>query len=130
MSRTSRCPIADPRHSSPLGAIAVTCAVEDAGAFVLPYAQLVARTIAERMVDCAAVADRTLLEAFLRARRRVRGAIVGVNGNEMLTNGAAARLVRADDHSRVWNWATGALAANTPSGAHAPATRRDAHRAL
>lgn len=108
-------PIGDPRRDAPVGALGITCARADAGAFVLPYAQLAARTIADRMLDGAALADRTLLEHFLRARRRARGALVGVNDREILTNGAAARLVRGDDHSRVWKFAMSLLAANEPS---------------
>jgi len=67
-------PITDPRRDVQVGAVGVTCA--SPGALMLPYAQLAARTIAERMVDGAAVADRELLEQFLRARRRARGPIV------------------------------------------------------
>jgi DNA-binding CsgD family transcriptional regulator len=103
-------PIEDPRRDAPVGAVGVTCAAADAGAFVLPYAQLAARAIGERLNDGAAVADRTLLETFLRARRRVRGPVVGINGSQMLTNGAAARLVGTGDHSQIWNWAMRALA--------------------
>ena len=69
------------------------------------YAQLAARTIAERMVDSAAVGDRVLLEQFLRARRHARGPVLAVNSNELLTNAAAARLVKPNDHARIWNWA-------------------------
>jgi DNA-binding NarL/FixJ family response regulator len=105
-------PITDPRRDVPVGAVGVTCAIPDAGALMLPYAQLAARTIAERIVDRAAVADRELLERFLRARRRARGPILAVNSNELLTNAAAARLVQSEDHARIWNWATSAIESN------------------
>lgn len=105
-------PITDPRRDVPVGAVGVTCAIPDAGALMLPYAQLAARTIADRMVDSAAVADRELLEQFLRARRRARGPILAVNRNELLANAAAARLVQPEDHARIWDWAMNAVESN------------------
>jgi DNA-binding CsgD family transcriptional regulator len=105
-------PITDPRRDVPIGAVGVTCSIPDAGALMLPYAQLAARTIAERIVSSAAVADRELLEQFLRARRRARGPILALNSNELLTNAAAARLVQPEDHARIWNWAVNAVESN------------------
>ena len=109
-------PIEDPRLAAPVGAVCIRCASANDGALMRPYAQLAARTIAERVLDAAAVADRVLLEHFLRARRRARGPIVGVNGSEVLTNAAAARLVREGDHAPIWNWATSCFEAS-----HVPA---------
>jgi DNA-binding CsgD family transcriptional regulator len=99
-------PIEDPRRDGPVGTIRITCAIAEAEPLVLAYAHLAARTIAERIVDGATVADRTLLEHFLRARRRARGPILAVNDHEMLTNAAAARLVGDQDQALIWNWVT------------------------
>jgi DNA-binding NarL/FixJ family response regulator len=109
---TAAAPITDPRRHLPVGAVGVTCAIPGAGALLLPYAQLAARTITDRLVDTAAVAERVLLEQFLRVRRRARGPILAVNGSELLTNAAAARLVRPEDHARIWTWAMYAAEAN------------------
>jgi DNA-binding CsgD family transcriptional regulator len=57
------------------------------------------------MVDSAVVSDRVLMERFLRARRHTRSPILAVNRNELLTNAAAARLVKPSDHQRIWRWA-------------------------
>ena len=103
-------PITDPRRNVPVGAVGVTCAIPNARPLMLAYAQLAARTIAERMVDRAALADRTLLEQFLRARRRARGPFLAINSDELLTNAAATRLVQPDDHARIWKWAMSAVA--------------------
>jgi DNA-binding NarL/FixJ family response regulator len=105
-------PITDPRRNVPVGAVGVTCTIAGAGVLLLPFAQLAARTIADRMLDSAAVADRVLLEQFLRARRRARGPIVAVNGNELLTNAAGARFVRPEDHVRIWGWVLNAVELN------------------
>lgn len=112
---TVAAPITDPRSNGPAGAVGITCAIPDAAVLLLPYAQLAARTIADRMVDIAAVADRALLEHFLRARRRARGPVIAVNGSELLTNAAASQLVEPDDHARLWHWAIDALEARVPS---------------
>jgi DNA-binding CsgD family transcriptional regulator len=97
-------PIEDPRRNSPLGAVGISCASTEVTALMLPLAQLAARTIAERMLDDGGAAHRTLLEHFLRARRRARGPIVAINGDEVLTNAAGARLVGDGDHRRIWSW--------------------------
>jgi DNA-binding NarL/FixJ family response regulator len=109
---TVAAPITDPRRDVPVGAVGATCAIPRMGSLLLPYAQLAARTITDRMVDSAAVGERVLLEQFLRARRRARGPILAVNGNELLTNAAAARLVRAEDHARIWTWVMNAVESN------------------
>ena len=108
-------PIEDPRRDSPVGSVGIKGATADVGALMLPYAQLAARTIAERVLDSAAAADRALVEHFLRARRRARGPILAVNGNEVLTNAAAARLVEAADHRHIWDWASSRLERNDAS---------------
>jgi DNA-binding CsgD family transcriptional regulator len=105
-------PITDPRRAVPVGAVGVSCAIPDAGALMLPYAQLAARAISERMVDGGGVADRELLEQFLRARSRARGPVFAVNENELFTNAAAARLVRLEDHAHIWKWAINAVDSN------------------
>jgi DNA-binding CsgD family transcriptional regulator len=108
-------PIADPRRDSPVGSVGIKGATAEVGALMLPYAQLAARTIAERVLDGAAVADRALVEHFLRARRRARGPVVAVNENEVLANAAAARLVEAADHLLIWDWASSLLERNDGS---------------
>jgi DNA-binding CsgD family transcriptional regulator len=105
-------PIEDPRRDTPVGTVGIKCASADVGALMLPYAQLAARTVAERLLDGAAVTQRVLFEHFLRARRRARGPIVAVNSHELLANLAAGRLVRDRDHARIWNWATQCFEAN------------------
>jgi DNA-binding CsgD family transcriptional regulator len=105
-------PIEDPRRDTPVGTVGIKCASADVGALMLPFAQLAARTIAERLLDGAAVTHRALFEHFLRARRRARGPIVAVNRRNLLANAAAGRLVRDSDHARIWNWVTRSLEAN------------------
>jgi DNA-binding CsgD family transcriptional regulator len=90
--------------------------IAEAEPLVLAYAQLAARTIAERIVESAMVADRTLLEHFLRARRRARGPIFAVNDHQMLTNAAATRLVSDEDHALIWDWVMNAPEMHTRSG--------------
>jgi len=105
-------PITDPRRELAVGAVGITCSIPDASALTLAYARLAARTIAERMVGRAAVADRVLLEQFLRARRRARGPMLAVSAGELLTNTAAARLVKPGDHAHLWKWAIDTVESN------------------
>ena len=59
-------------------------------ALMLALARQAARSIGERTLDRATVADRALLEYFVRARRRARGPLVAINEREVITNAAAA----------------------------------------
>jgi DNA-binding CsgD family transcriptional regulator len=102
-------PIEDPRRDTPVGTVCVSCGSAAVGGLLLPYAQLAARTIAACVLDGAATEHRALLEHFLRARRRARGPILGINGSEVFMNAAAAHLVCDDDHASIWRCVARAL---------------------
>ena len=105
-------PIIDPRRDTPAGFVTIQGAVE-VGALMLPYAQLAARTIAERLLDGATAVDRALVEHFLRARRIARGPILAINDREVLVNAAATRIVGTADHAMVRSWASELLRGTT-----------------
>ncbi len=104
-------PIIDPATEVVLGAVDLTGPTGASEALMLALARQAARSIAERTLDKATVGDRVLLEHFVRERRRARGPIVAVNEREMITNAAAARIIRQSDHSQLWQWASSTLAA-------------------
>jgi DNA-binding CsgD family transcriptional regulator len=99
-------PIIDPHRGRILGAIDLTAGADDAGPLMLPLARRAAREIEQRLVDDARIADRLLLQRFLRARRGAKGPLVIVNGRTMITNAAADRLVGPGDEARLWDCAT------------------------
>jgi transcriptional regulator of acetoin/glycerol metabolism len=103
-------PVADPRTGQILGAAAVACAVTDSSVLMLPYACHIAHEVETQLVDHSLVAERALLEHFLRARRGARGGIVSVNDRTMFANAAAARFVGKADHQHLWVWANAQLA--------------------
>ena len=104
-------PIIDPATEVVLGAVDLTGPKGASDALMLALARQAARSIAERVLDKATVADRSLLEYFVRERRRARGPIVAINEREMITNAAAARIVGQSDHGLLWQWASEALGA-------------------
>lgn len=106
-------PIIDPATAVVLGAVDLTGPKGASDALMLALARQAARSIAERMLDKATVADRALLEYFVHERRRARGPIVAINEREMITNAAAARIVGQSDHDPLWQWASEALAAGS-----------------
>ena len=105
-------PITDPRDGRLLGAVDLTCSAEDAGALMLPLARRAAREVEQRIVDEAHVAERAMLQRFLRERRRTKGPFVFVNERTMITNAAADRLVGTADQAMLWDCATRLLAQN------------------
>src|ERR1019366_8988959 len=100
-------PIIDPATDTVLGAVDLTCPTGASDALMLALARQAAHSIAERMLDKAKVADRALLEYFVRERRRARGPIAAINDRELIANAAAARIVGQHDHAALWRWERG-----------------------
>ena len=103
-------PIIDPATEIVLGAVDLTGPTGASDTLMLALARQAARSIGERMLDWATVADRALVEYFVRARRRARGPILAVNEREMIINAAAARIIGQSDRGYLWQWASEALA--------------------
>ena len=103
-------PVTDPRNGRTLGAVDLTCWAEDASLLMLPLVTRAAREIEQRLVDDARVAERVLLQRFLRERRRAKGPLLFVNERTMITNAAADRLVQPADEAPLWACATQLLA--------------------
>src|SRR5207302_2393387 len=76
---------------------------------MLAMARRAARDIEQRLVSSNPVADRVLLERFLRARRGARGPLVGLNGQATYTNAPAVRLLQDTDHALLWDLVSPAL---------------------
>jgi transcriptional regulator of acetoin/glycerol metabolism len=106
-------PIIDPATEAVLGAVDLTGPTGASASLMLALARQAAHSIAERMLDKATVADRALLEHFVRERRRARRPIAAINDRELITNAAAARTIGQDDHGALWQWAKEAIAAHS-----------------
>jgi len=51
--------------------------------------------------------DRLVLEAFLRARNRVKGPLVALTDRTMMANVSASELLQSRDRRILWDWARG-----------------------
>jgi DNA-binding CsgD family transcriptional regulator len=98
---TAAAPIFDVRTGRVLGAVALVCAPEDTSALLLPYARRLAREI-ESEIEGGSVAERALLEHFIRSRRRMRTPFVSISRRNLFANAAAAHLLDPSDHARLW----------------------------
>jgi transcriptional regulator of acetoin/glycerol metabolism/DNA-binding CsgD family transcriptional regulator len=105
-------PISDPENGRMSGVIDLTCRASNASELMLPLARRAAREIEQRLVDDNRVAERLLLQHFLRRRRRAKGPLVFVNDQSMITNAAADRIVQPADARLVWQQVTRALSNN------------------
>lgn len=92
-------PISDPSSGHTLGAIDLTSETAEANPLVRAVARQAAREIEQRLVDDAGVAERLLLQRFLRQRRGAKGPLVLLTEQAMIPNAAAARLIGPDDES-------------------------------
>jgi DNA-binding NarL/FixJ family response regulator len=108
-------PLTDPQSGRLVGVIDLTCRACDASPLMLALARRGAHEIEQRLVDDNGVAERVLLQHFLRRRRGAKGPLVFVNGHRMITNGAADHLVSPDDAAVLWETATRLLAHERPT---------------
>lgn len=97
-------PVTDPRTGRILGALTLTCQREMASSLMVTVVKRASREIERQLIDGTPLADRGLLELFLRARRRAKGPLVLVNARTILTNTAAASLLQPPDHQLLWEW--------------------------
>jgi transcriptional regulator of acetoin/glycerol metabolism len=96
-------PILHPITGRIEGILDVTCRCEEeADSLMLAFACLAAEEIRRRLYDSASLAERALLEQFLRASRRSADPVISVNGEFIIANAAAARLLDPADHVRLW----------------------------
>jgi DNA-binding CsgD family transcriptional regulator len=113
-------PIIDPTTASLVGAIDLTCSVEESHPLMLTVARRSARDIEQRLLSANPAADRTLLQCFLRARRGARGALVGLNGQAMYTNAPAVKLLHDMDRALLWDLVSSALFDRERAGLELP----------
>jgi transcriptional regulator of acetoin/glycerol metabolism/DNA-binding CsgD family transcriptional regulator len=106
-------PIFDPATETVLGAVDLTGPKGSADSLMLALARQAARSIAERVLDEGAVGDRALLQLFVRERRKVRGPLVAISAEQLVTNAAAAGIVERADHLHLWQQASRAMASSS-----------------
>jgi sigma-54 dependent transcriptional regulator, acetoin dehydrogenase operon transcriptional activator AcoR len=107
-------PITDPRTGDLLGAVDLSCRVEDTSPLMLPFARRVAREIGQRLLEDTSEATRVLREHFVRERRRTKDPLVSVSEATMFANAAATRSLQPGDHQRLWEWVSGRIAGHQP----------------
>jgi transcriptional regulator of acetoin/glycerol metabolism len=95
-------PLTDPQSGRLIGVIDLTCRARDASPLMLSLARRGAREIERRLIDDKGIAEQVLLQQFLQRRRGAKGPLLFVNGQRMITNGAADHLVSADDALALW----------------------------
>jgi DNA-binding CsgD family transcriptional regulator len=106
--------ITDPRTGNVLGAVDLSCRAENASPLMMSVAKRAAWEIEQHLLEDASVAERTLREHFVRARRRTRNALVSLNERTMLANAMATGVLQPGDHELLWEWVSRALAGHQP----------------
>jgi DNA-binding CsgD family transcriptional regulator len=121
--------VTDPRTGRLLGVVDLSCEAADSSTLMLPLAKRAAWEIEQRLLGDASTRERVLHQHFLRARRTTRGPLIALNEQTLLVNAAAANVLDASDHDRLWDCALqvmgsrGALVTFATSGGHALSLR-------
>ncbi len=84
------------------GVLDVTCAADDTSGLMLAFVREAAEEIRRRLEQLSSSTERALFESFLAAARRSSRPLLSVNGDLVIANAAAARLLEPADHQAVW----------------------------
>ncbi|MEV6986985.1 helix-turn-helix domain-containing protein [Sphaerisporangium sp. NPDC051017] len=98
-----------PIHRWMVGALSVTCRVEDTNELMMPILLSAAREIQSRMYAAVSMRERELLEEFLKVSKRTSAAVVALNQDFIITNTAASTILNPADHTVLWQWAADAV---------------------
>jgi sigma-54 dependent transcriptional regulator, acetoin dehydrogenase operon transcriptional activator AcoR len=124
---TAGAPVRDPVTGRLVGLLNVNCPYQLTNGLMLPYITELASSIEARLAAESPLADRALVEEFLRACSRCPGPVVAVSRELFLANAAALALLDGADHELLWQWACDAPARD---GEHAARLRLTSGRAL
>lgn len=96
-------PIRDPITGRIEGILDLTCRLQDTNSLMLPFVMEGARQVEQQLYEDASQRDRELLERFVAVARRSRRPVVAMNGQTVISNAAAARLLGPADHMLLWS---------------------------
>ncbi len=95
-------PIVHPFTGRLEGVLDVTAAADDTTGLMLAFVREAAAQIRAGLEELASTTERALFDAFVAASRRTHRALLSVNGELVIANAAAARLLEPEDHAGVW----------------------------
>jgi transcriptional regulator of acetoin/glycerol metabolism len=95
-------PIVHPFTGRLEGVLDVTAAADDTTGLMLAFVREAAAQIRAGLEELASATERALFDAFVAASRRTHRALLSVNGELVIANAAAARLLAPEDHAGVW----------------------------
>lgn len=107
-------PVRDVVGGHLLGAVNLTCPVQDGTELMLPMIGQLARQIESAVVDVATPAERLLLQAFVTARRHTRRPVFAVNADVLIADRAATDLLAEMDRDQLWDRVRRGLTVSAP----------------
>jgi transcriptional regulator of acetoin/glycerol metabolism len=103
-------PIVDRKVNRTIGALALICPARPLGPMLLADAEDLATRTGDGLANDSHEADRAILEAFLRLRRRRRLGVVGIGRHLLVADRHAQELLADIDQGELWERARLALA--------------------
>lgn len=108
-------PVVNKVSSQVEGVLDVTCHVSRSSSLMLPLVEEAAREIEERLYLQRAVAERALLQHFLRTARRAGHGVVAINERIVISNSGASRLLSGVEHGLLWEEVGQAILTQRPA---------------
>jgi sigma-54 dependent transcriptional regulator, acetoin dehydrogenase operon transcriptional activator AcoR len=108
---TAGAPVHDPVTGRLVGLLNVNCTYEQTSELLLPFVTELAQSVEERLLAGASMAERALLEEFVRASRRCGSrAVVALSEEVFIANATALALLDGADCELLRHWACDAAA--------------------
>ncbi len=107
---TAGAPVRDPVTRRLVGVLNVNCPYQLTNGLMLPFITELANSIEARLAAAMPLADRVLVDEFLRVSSRCPDPVVAVSREVFIANAAALAFLDGADHQVLWQWACDAPA--------------------
>lgn len=112
---TAGAPIRHPLNSRLIGSLNLNCPARDTHPLLMIWIRELVAGIEEQLLKIVSARQRNLLDAYLRSTPDARHPVVCLDSRTVINNAAAARLLGADDHARLWEVASRGIAGKAVS---------------
>jgi transcriptional regulator of acetoin/glycerol metabolism len=110
-------PIRHPVSGRLEGVLTFVSRAAEGSPLMLAFIEETAACIQERMLATGSRRERLLVDAFVAAERRTRGAVVALNEHTIIASAATSALLAGGlDHATLWEAARGAMAGRSARG--------------
>ncbi|WP_228389438.1 GAF domain-containing protein, partial [Cumulibacter manganitolerans] len=111
-------PIRHPARNAVVGALNLTCSVDDFSPLARTVLRRAVSDIERRLLDASSPHEQELLAQYTARSRRVGRPLIAVSADMLVCNPAASAVLERTDRELLWHWAGAALGAAESATEH------------